>query len=285
MADNNHNWNNQSGKGWDQNRNRFNQEDENRNRENYGGGYNQNQYDNTGYGAYGGDYGSQYGSGGYSGSDFEPGRQSGGYGRQNIGGSYGNQYGRENDWNRDQGRGNVNTGNYGSGYDERSYGDDYGSSSGYGSYGGHDRSRYGGGHRNDGNSNLRNRVNKWLDRAKEEVSYWFNNEDDSRKSGSGYGGHRGKGPNDYRRSEDRIKEDICDRLTDDDRVDASNIRVQLENDVAILSGTVNSREEKRRAVDLVETVSGVRDVENRIRVSRSESGLNDSTGTTDKSWI
>lgn len=106
-----------------------------------------------------------------------------------------------------------------------------------------------------------------MDRAKEEVSYWFNNDDDNdgRKRRE-YSGHRGKGPSDYRRSADRIKEDVCDRLTDDDRVDASNIRVQMEVDIVILRGTVSSREEKRRAVDLVESVSGVRDVENRIRI-------------------
>ncbi len=88
------------------------------------------------------------------------------------------------------------------------------------------------------------------------------------------GGHRGKGPKDYRRSEDRIREDVCDRLSDDDYLDASNIEVKVEGDEVILTGTATSREEKRRAEDLVESISGVRNVENRIRVDSGSSTFN-----------
>ncbi|RYZ23317.1 MAG: BON domain-containing protein [Chitinophagaceae bacterium] len=84
------------------------------------------------------------------------------------------------------------------------------------------------------------------------------------------GGHRGRGPRDYRRSEDRIREDVCDRLTDDDWLDASHVAVQVQGNEVILSGTVNSREEKRRAEDVVESISGVQHVENRIRVVPQE---------------
>ena len=44
-----------------------------------------------------------------------------------------------------------------------------------------------------------------------------------------------------------------------------------------LSGTVNSREEKRRAEDLSERVSGVKDVSNNLRVVNERS---QSEGTT-----
>ncbi|GAA4336912.1 BON domain-containing protein [Flaviaesturariibacter amylovorans] len=86
------------------------------------------------------------------------------------------------------------------------------------------------------------------------------------------GGHRGRGPKDYCRSEDRIREDICDRLTDDDHVDASHIQVQVTGNEVILMGTVESREEKRRAEDVVESISGVRHVENRLRVNPRSTG-------------
>jgi osmotically-inducible protein OsmY len=98
------------------------------------------------------------------------------------------------------------------------------------------------------------------------------------------GPHKGKGPKDYHRSEDRIREDVCDRLSDDDRVDASDIQVQVQNDEVILSGTVNSREEKRRAEDIVEFISGVHNVENRIRVQKNDNYRFDRyTGTTSDS--
>lgn len=93
--------------------------------------------------------------------------------------------------------------------------------------------------------------------------------------------YRGHGPKGYRRSDDRIKEDINDRLTDDNRVDASNIEVSVENGEVTLTGTVHNREAKRRSEDLAESVSGVTNVENRLRVSRTSS----SEASTDNSGV
>lgn len=206
--------------------------------------------------------------------------------RQYIGNMQGNQAGRSDDWSRrqfgqsgegnwgsdygrqDWGRGNVNTGNYGyrQDYDNQRYGNNYGNmNSDYSRD--WERNRYGNEHHNSGQDR-----NNWWDRTKDKVSSWFNDDDNNRDRGRAYsGGHKGKGPSDYRRSEERIREDICDRLTDDDMVDASNIRIQMDSDAVILSGTVHSREEKRRAEDLVESISGVRNVENRLRVDHGSS--------------
>jgi osmotically-inducible protein OsmY len=49
-------------------------------------------------------------------------------------------------------------------------------------------------------------------------------------------------------------------------VDASNIELQVKDGVLILSGTVDTRFEKRRAENLVENVSGVKNVQNNLRV-------------------
>jgi Flp pilus assembly secretin CpaC len=59
-------------------------------------------------------------------------------------------------------------------------------------------------------------------------------------------------------------------------VDASNIEVKVEGSEVILAGTVRSKDEKRRAEDVVEAISGVRNVENRIRVEQDNdrSGMN-----------
>ncbi len=81
------------------------------------------------------------------------------------------------------------------------------------------------------------------------------------------GPHRGKGPKNYNRSIERIKEDASDRLMDDSLIDASNIDLEVKDGELILSGTVDTRFEKRRAENLVENVSGVRNVQNNLRVS------------------
>ena len=83
------------------------------------------------------------------------------------------------------------------------------------------------------------------------------------------GEYRGKGPKNYSRSDERIKEDINDRLSDDPFVDASDIDVTVSNGEVTLSGTVDHRSTKRRAEDLADAVSGVKNVENRLRVSQT----------------
>lgn len=86
----------------------------------------------------------------------------------------------------------------------------------------------------------------------------------------GYGEHRGRGPKGYQRSDDRIREDVSDRLSDDDSVDASEIEVSVSNCEVTLTGTVESREQKRRAEDCVESVSGVKNVQNNLRIAAQQ---------------
>ena len=266
-------------------------------------GYGNRDYENTQYGTSG-----SYGYRG-SGMDYNP----GGYRSENRGsfGNAGNDYG-QSDWNRQRNYGNEGNwnsrnwqqsgaGNWGSdygrqdwnrgamnmGYNQQDYGNrGYGNRYENTNYGSNRGSDYNRGWNSDRNRDTGHHGDEnWWEKTKDKVSSWFDSDDDRRDRSRDYsGGHRGKGPSDYRRSEARIREDICDRLTDDDRVDASNIRVQIENDnTVILSGTVNSREEKRRAEDLVESISGVRDVENRLRVGHTSDQLakHDYTGNTD----
>lgn len=82
--------------------------------------------------------------------------------------------------------------------------------------------------------------------------------------------HSGKGPQGYRRSDERIREDICDCLTDHPEIDPSNIEVKVENCSVTLSGTVDNRAAKRLAEDIAEGVGGVQDVRNEIRVQREQ---------------
>jgi len=90
-------------------------------------------------------------------------------------------------------------------------------------------------------------------------------DDRGRESGMS-GPHRGRGPKGYIRSDERIHEDVCERLTEDRFIDASDVEVAVKDGEVTLSGTVASRGLKRRAEDLAELASGVRHVQNNLRV-------------------
>ncbi|MFL6215919.1 MAG: BON domain-containing protein [Blastocatellia bacterium] len=137
----------------------------------------------------------------------------------------------------------------------------------------------------------------WWERTREEVSSWFGGSNreggrEDERDEDARGGHRGRGPRDYRRGDDRIREEINDRMTDDDFLDASQIEVGVQNGEVILAGYVFNRTSKRRAEQLAERVSGVTNVENRLRVipygataannwdMRQNAGTNQATDTT-----
>lgn len=83
-------------------------------------------------------------------------------------------------------------------------------------------------------------------------------------------GYRGIGPRGYRRDDARIREDVCDALTDNDAIDASNITVTVQDGVVRLAGTVPHRVMKRLAEDVSDGCMGVRDVDNQLRVGMSQ---------------
>jgi len=89
------------------------------------------------------------------------------------------------------------------------------------------------------------------------------------------GGHAGKGPRGYTRSDERIREDVCDRLSLDDELDASDIAVTVSKGEVTLEGSVPDRHSKRRAEDISDSVLGVNEVHNRLR---SNKGLMEEVG-------
>jgi osmotically-inducible protein OsmY len=113
-----------------------------------------------------------------------------------------------------------------------------------------------------------------LVRSSDEVASWFGDKgatqrrryDEQRQQHL-----RGRGPKGYRRSDERIKEDISDRLSDG-YLDATDIEVAVANGEVTLTGNCFSRADKRRAEDLADSVSGVTNVENRLRVKPSVLG-------------
>ena len=196
------------------------------------------------------------------------------YGRSRYG-RQGYRPGSENDWDYADDR-ESRYGSFMRGYDTGSYDDT--SSSGYPQrdydYG---RGRYG-----DDRS--------WLDRLADKLAAWFGDEEAERRSRMGEVRERqyGRGPKSYRRSDERIREDVNDRLSEG-YLDATDIEVLVTEGLVTLTGTVNSRTDKRRAEDIADDVRGVKNVENRLRVQQSDidryPNLHGTTGTTGASSI
>jgi osmotically-inducible protein OsmY len=92
--------------------------------------------------------------------------------------------------------------------------------------------------------------------------------------------HRGKGPKGYARSDARVRELICEALTQHPRIDVSDVEVSVANGEVSLSGSVVDRWTKFAIEELAERyVQGDR-IHNAVKVSRR----NDTTGWTDEEW-
>ncbi|MBW8816196.1 MAG: BON domain-containing protein [Caulobacterales bacterium] len=151
------------------------------------------------------------------------------------------------------------------GYDyERGYGD-----------GGRSEGRYG--REGEGREGFEDRARdagEFFRRTGQKISSWFEgvgreDRNDYARDREGYAGERGArglGPKGYKRSDERISEEVHQRLTDDPWVDASNINVSVSGGEVTLSGTVENREAKHRAERIVEDLSGVTHVQNNLRL-------------------
>jgi len=242
---------------------------------------------------YGRDRDWNYENRGYEDRGFRAGGNSDYYGR-NMGSSsnrdydrdYGNQGRNQGSWGgSDYER---NTGNQGRNSDyERSFGyEGSGYGSNYqgqrsGSWGGSDYDRnygYEGGQSGFGSgSNAQGRNMGSGRQSYSQGRDWTNNQGQNWGGGQGnfqsgqQGEHYGRGPQDYKRSDDRIKEDVNDRLTWHGNVDATHIQVSVKSGEVTLDGTVTDRYQKRVAEDIAEQVHGVSDVQNHLKVQTDTS--------------
>lgn len=75
-------------------------------------------------------------------------------------------------------------------------------------------------------------------------------------------------PKGRRRSDETLAQDIHEILTKDPELDATDIEVEVLGGAVTLSGIVYSSDAKLLAEELVETLPGVREVHNRLRIER-----------------
>ena len=88
------------------------------------------------------------------------------------------------------------------------------------------------------------------------------------ESGEPIGPHVGVGPAGWSRSDERILDDVADRLARNGWVDASEVRLEVADGVVRIEGSVPSRRGKHLVEDLASEATGVVDVDNRLRVPR-----------------
>jgi hypothetical protein len=89
------------------------------------------------------------------------------------------------------------------------------------------------------------------------------------------GWHRGgtaalqrRAPKGYKRSDERICEDLCEHLMDISDIDSSDVSISVHDGCVVLEGTVPVRSMRYEIEDIAATTLGVTDVENHIRVPR-----------------
>lgn len=89
----------------------------------------------------------------------------------------------------------------------------------------------------------------------------------------------GRGPKGYKRTDDRIREDVCDRLSQQYDVDATEVEVTVSNGEVTLTGTVSDRDQKFRIEHIADSVGGVSEVHNQVRVRRDSAAQSNQTQT------
>lgn len=78
------------------------------------------------------------------------------------------------------------------------------------------------------------------------------------------------GPRGYTRTDERIRDEICERLTFTSGVDVREVSVDVDKGKVTLGGTVHTRGQKYDIEDLADNTFGVTEVENNIRVQRQD---------------
>jgi len=105
---------------------------------------------------------------------------------------------------------------------------------------------------------------------------WISHTDENLMDNSNYRSD-GPGPVEIEahdtKSDDGIKEEICEILIKDRHIDASSIFVGVENGIVKLTGSVRSRQEKIAIEDAIENVSGINEVQNDIKVQKNSDAI------------
>jgi len=86
------------------------------------------------------------------------------------------------------------------------------------------------------------------------------------------------GPKNYARSDERIRELICERVMQNLSIDVSDVSVDVRGGRVTLSGTVPHRLMRHAIEDVVDRCWGVQDIENNLRVQSGQEAGSSAAG-------
>jgi hypothetical protein len=86
----------------------------------------------------------------------------------------------------------------------------------------------------------------------------------------GTGALRRRGPKGYKRSDDRIREDLCEHLMDISEIDSSEVTITVRDGCVTLEGSVPARSMRYEIENIAAETLGVTDVENNLSVPRRQ---------------
>lgn len=89
--------------------------------------------------------------------------------------------------------------------------------------------------------------------------------------GSAQSRQRGTPPKGYKKSDDRVREDVCERVMDEG-IDCRNVDISVKDGLVTLTGEVCHRADKYRLEHLAADIAGVSDVENQLRLTKKTAG-------------
>jgi len=180
-------------------------------------------------------------------------RREAGQASRRHGGGYSGTPGYGRGYGRDFGGGGPNQGfdgshgqGYGGGVGPTDYREGFGGEAYGGGMQGADYARSFGGRGEDFGGDDRN----WLDQRADERSQ---------------GPHRGRGPRGWSRQDERIREEVCERLLQDRLLDARGVEVTVQDGVVSLTGEVPGASDAAHAEMLARQAPGVVDVRSELR--------------------
>lgn len=81
---------------------------------------------------------------------------------------------------------------------------------------------------------------------------------------------RGRGPSPVISDDERVRDQICRRMSDDDDLDAEDVRIHVHHGQVTLDGVVEDASERRHAERCAQSVRGVRRIRNHLRTREDE---------------
>lgn len=224
------------------------------------GGHNYNEQAGRGFGSQGGRGGEHWRQGGQGGQGGRGGEHWGQGGQDSYGGrgQEGGFGGRGSEqWAQGSFGGRGGEGSFGGRGQESGYGRRGGESSGHGHQGGSMSGSSGNEYMGGGSMGMGGMMGGSMGRGQ------------GMQQGA-RGMHAGRGPRGYKRSDERIREDVCDRLMQHDEIDASEIDVTVSDGEVTLQGTVENRQMKHMIENVIDSVHGVQEVHNQLRIKRGQ---------------